>query len=249
MMSKASQSEFVITANDPDHLLAVLASTKIMVLPRTQGRDKFQTERWAICRLLATFAKSADLTFPLRLIQRDKPDFVVETPGGRIGIEVTEAVSEQFAHYMAIAEREFPTAILEPAHFRWGAPKLSDKRIREFLSQARLTSSGWVGEEAEVEWAAAIDAILRRKIESLRKKDFEKYELNWLVIYDNLPLPDIDFGRATPNARALIHGVWNIEPAFDALFVEAGDSVVRMTPSAAREVPLNDLWAKREANI
>jgi hypothetical protein len=64
----------------------------ISVPARTEGRTTRHTETWTIARLLATLAA----------YHRDKPDIALTSGGLEIGIEITEAISTQYAAYQAL---------------------------------------------------------------------------------------------------------------------------------------------------
>ena len=176
-------------------LLAALSMTSISVPERTRGRTTQQVETWTICRLLATLGQNKRLEFPLSIIHRDRPDILLIEIDKKTGIEITEAVPQQWAEYCAIAEREFPDALLEPAHFGWGAPKRTLSELRALLSQKHLSSDGWAGDQPEREWALFMQASINRKIEKISRNDFVKFNQNWLVIYDGLPFNGIDIEK------------------------------------------------------
>lgn len=115
---------------------------------------------------------------------------------GEIGIEITEAISQQYAAYSALAEREFPEVFLEPAHFRWGARELSLDQMRELLRQDQLSGEPWAGDRPEREWALFIQSVVDAKLKKIAKSGFKVYARNSLAIYDNLPLPNVHLGKA-----------------------------------------------------
>lgn len=225
-----------------DALIASLRQVDISVPDRTAGRTTHHTETWAISRLLATLATTSLLKYPLSVYHRDRPDFLLKTAGIEIGIEITEATSPQYAKYCALAEREFPNALLEPAHFRWGAPDLSVDDMRALLRESRLTSDGWVGDGPEQEWAKFIQSTFDTKLRKLRHEDFTQYPKNWLGVYDNTPLLDIDIDKAVALLCPLIQDYWAVVPSFDALFIEHDRSIIALTASSADRLILNDLW-------
>jgi hypothetical protein len=159
-----------------------------------------------------------------------------------VGIEVTEAISEQYAAYCALAAREFPDVLLEPAHFRWGVRKLSVNQMRDLLRQSQLTSSGWAGDRPEQEWALFIQSVVRTKLGKLACADFCKFDRNWLSVYDNLPLPHIHLGRAITYLQPLLEDLWLGAPGFDTLFVEHGPVIAEITAKGSTQFLLNDLW-------
>jgi hypothetical protein len=147
----------ISAAHDYETLLLVLKRSDLTVSPRTRGRTALQTEIWTIRRLLATLAQAGKLPFPVTVIHRDRPDFMIRTERATIGVEVTEAIPRQFAEFSALAEREYPDALLELAHFRWDGPKRKVPEMRALLAQSRLSSDGWVGDDPERESRALIE--------------------------------------------------------------------------------------------
>ena len=167
---------------------------------------------------------------------------MIRTAGEGIGVEATEAVSEQYAAYSALAEREFPDALLQPDHFRWDAPKRSIAEMRGLLKQTELTGDGWGGNGPEREWALWVQSIVNVKLEKLAKPQFEKFDKNWLAIYDNLPVPTWNLAEAIGFLRPLIEPCWSRDPRFDALFIEHGPVIARITEHGSVHFVLNDLW-------
>lgn len=230
-----------VTSSCPD-LLAALRDVDISVPGRTDGRKTHHTESWTICRLLSTLAASRLLSYPVSLKHRDRPDFLLRSGARYIGIEVTEAVSEQYAAYSALAEREFPSVWLEPGHFRWGATKLTVEEMRAILRRGKLTAEPWAGDLAEREWASYMASIVETKIQKLAKAEFEKFPKNWLAIYDNLPMPTIHLGNAIDFLRPLLRNHWGRSPAFQAIFIEHGPIIARLSATSKRHLHLKDLW-------
>jgi hypothetical protein len=226
----------------PEELFAALRRIDLEVSARTNGRTTQHTEAWTICRLLSTLGKANRLAFPVSVIHRDRPDFLLETPNAAIGVEVTEAISQQYAAYSALAEREFPDVFLEPAHFRWGAPALTTDQMRELLRQPQLTSDGWAGERPEQEWALFIQSVVDTKLAKLAPPDFVKFHQTWLSVYDNLPLPHIHLGKAIAHLQPLLQDRWSRVPAFEALYVEHGPVIAEITPRGSEHLVLHDLW-------
>lgn len=225
-----------------DHLLAALREVDISVPGRICGRTTEHTERWTIARLLSSLAKAGGLEFPLTVVHRDRPDMLLEAEATKIGVEITEAISQQYAAYCALAEREFPNVFLEPAHFRWGAPDMSTEQMRDLLSQSQLSSDGWAGDRPEEEWALFIQSIVDTKLTKLARSDFTKFDQNWLAVYDNLPLPNIHLGKAISMLRPLLHDRWSRDPSFSTLFLEHGPVIARITAEGSEHLLVNDVW-------
>jgi hypothetical protein len=232
----------VVSVQDSAELLAVLQAADISVPGRVAGRTTSHTEMWTIARLLSTLAKADRLAFPLSVAHRDRPDVLIQSDHSKIGVEITEAISQQFAAYSALAEREFPSVFLEPGKFRWGAQSLTVAQMRELLRQGRPTSDGWAGDSAEREWALFIQSVVDTKLAKLARPDFGKFEQNWLAVYDNLPLPNVHLADAISLLRPLLADRWRREPGFDVLFVEHGPVIARITESESEHLLLNDVW-------
>jgi len=228
-------------ANRTDLQLA-LQSIDISVPLRTEGRTTEHTETWNICRLLATLTESNLVHYPVSVQHRDRPDFEIKFGETQIGVEVTEAISQQYAAYCALAEREFPDVFLEPGHFRWGAQKLTTDEMRALLRQDQLSASPWVGDRAEREWAMYIQSIVESKLAKLGKPGFSHFSENWLSIYDNLPLCHIDLEKAISFLRPELVASWSHSPTFAAIYVEHGPVIAMLSRSEARHLLLRDLW-------
>lgn len=230
------------TTPNADRLFALLREIDLSVPGRTEGRTTHHTETWSICRLVSTLAAAGLLTFPVAVTHRDRPDFLIDDDGKLIGVEITEAISQQYAAYCALAEREFPGALLELAHFRWDSPKRTVEEMRTLLRQTQLTSDGWAGDHPEREWALFMQSAIDNKIGKLAHPDFAKFERNWLSIYDNLPMPNIHLGNAIGFLQPLLQDRWARSPGFDAVFIEHGPVIAHITSTGSNHLLLKDLW-------
>lgn len=220
----------------------MLQSIDITVPLRTEGRTTSHTETWAICRLLATLAESNLVCYPISVQHRDRPDFHIQMGISEVGVEVTEAVTKQYAAYSALAEREFPDVFLEPGHFRWGSPILSTEEMRSLLRQGQLTAKPWIGDRAEREWALYMQSVIETKLTKLAKPGFCHFSENWLSIYDNLPLCHIHLEKAISFLLPTLEACWSRNPAFSAIYIEHGPVIAMLSRSEVRHLVLCDLW-------
>jgi hypothetical protein len=199
------------------------------VPPRGMGRTKQHIENWVLRHLLWTLANAtALLTFPLSVKKGERPDLDAETASKRIGIEVTEAIPQHYAHAVAIQNREYPTAILDPSLFQYGEPARDANQVRHLLQQAgdRLIGPGWMGESVEEEWAARIAAAVLSKTELLNEPSFRRQEDNWLAIYDNTPRPYLKLDVALGYLGERLASVRRGAVEFDHVFVELSNELV-----------------------
>ena len=218
-------------------VLVQLRSANVIVPPRGIGRKRQHPEISTICHLMATLATSEQLAYPISVTHRDRPDFLLQIADSKVGVEVTEAITEQFANYSAHAARECLGALVEPTHFRWGAPAPTRLQMDALFHQTELSSDGWAGNSAEKEWALAIQHFVDQKLEKLAHPDFERFGQNWLAIYDNLPLPHFDLEKAVSFLAPLIANRWTDTVSFDSIFVACGTTVVRLTARGANYLP------------
>ena len=161
----------------------------------------------------------------------------------RVGIEITEAIPERFAALCALAEREeFTHQWLEGDLFQRDSEQLSKDEMRARFRAAAKPDRGWLGDAPEREWASFIKGRVEDKLEKLAHHDFGKFDQNWLSIYDNLPLPSVDLARAIEILRILLKGVWIAVPKFDALLIEHGPMIARITAEETEHLVTNNLW-------
>ena len=231
-----------LNAATNQELIDQLKSIDISVPPRTEGRKTHHAEIWSITRLLATLCKYQKISFPFSLSHRDKPDFLINSGASIIGIEVTESIPQKYAEFCALAEREFPDAVFDIGHFRWDVEVLTKNEMRTILANPRITSSGWSGNSAEREWALFIQKSIDTKLAKLANAEFDKFNQNWLSIYGNLPMRNIDLEKAIGFLKDLLKDSWGVGSSFDAIFIEHGPVIVKITADSSEHLELNDVW-------
>ncbi len=234
-----------VTASCPKELLSKLREIDISVPPRGKGRDQREhCEPWCISRFLATFANSDLFVYPIRLQhyrERKSPDFLLTSDGTGIGIEVTEAVPENAASVDAKAEemgRNQPKLIWRhrPNEEHWGVEKAKEPACgkTEF-------SVGWEDKEPEHDWAEAmLDSCLKKQA-TYAKATFTKFDLTWLLIYDNWPLPNADKKLA---ARLFVDRASRLaEPLpFRRIFVEDDKAIWQFHLPGWSRHPVANIW-------
>jgi hypothetical protein len=229
-------------ANNRLDFLSSLQGVDISVPERTKGRLSDDTERWLICHLLSALATADLLQYPLSMEHRDRPDFYLQSDSVKIGIEATEAVSEQYAAFVALAKREFPGVLIEPAHFKYGAQRLTLDEMRSILGAGSLTAEPWIGKRPERDWSSYMTDIIEIKAEKLLKSKFEKYENNWLAIYDNLPLHGLEIESAVDILQMNLLPYWSCETTFDSIFIEHQQNIIHLSAGKVNYLPIKDLW-------
>ncbi len=239
----SSSDKFHIDAVDSSaNLRTLLAGTDISMARRTKGRTTEDTERWTICRLLATLNQQGRLHFPLKLTHGDRPDFELVLGNSSTGIEITEAISRDYAACLALAEHIKPDAVIDLSLFRPNSPRKTIQELRKIIAASTLMGPGWAGNAAEKDWATSIADVVSSKKAKLGKAGYRKFPRNWLAIYDNLPLPNVNLVDAVALLVPKIEPLWGQEPWFDAVFIEHGPVIVEITRLTITHHTLADLW-------
>lgn len=224
-------------------LMSALRGIDIAVPARIDGRKTHHTETYTACRLLSTLAEAKELTFPLSVSRRDRPDIVMRTGNAQVGIEITEAIPKWFAALCALAEKEFPDHELPVDLFPWDVETLSKDEMRDLLHKDTRSANGWIGITPEEKWASFISGIVKSKLRKLAENGFQLFDENWLAIYDNLPLPHVDLTYAIGLLKPLLADLWAPDPAaFDGLFIERGPVIAKITASASEHFVIRELW-------
>lgn len=226
--------------NSSQELLSILKQIDISVPLRTEVRTTEHCERWSICRFLTSFTDSAFLSFPLRIIHRDKPDFLLELNERKVGIEITEVVPENDSAIDAYREHK---EIDGPFFLKRHLP--GDAKLRGADLKREATSddpgNGWCGDSAEREWTSAMKSFVQQKIAKSQKQDFELFERNWLLMYDNWPLPALDQAVA---AKLLFESLAPKEYVpFENIFIECSSQYWVFSHNGYCSRSINDLWA------
>lgn len=230
----------MLVAKNQSELESVLRSMDISVPRRSEGRTKDHTERYAIAHMLSSLLEKDQLSYPIELIHRERPDFLIKANGVLIGIEHTEAVPQNEAHKTVLRDKVGGPDVHFISHHQPGEPKKPAKKLIEEI-QANHSGSGWAGDSVEREWSEAMLHFVKGKIETLVKDGFEKFNQNWLLIYDNWSLPALDREKA---AQFLLPKVIdsNSFDNFDRVYIITGNLVFEFSNTGVEEHKINDLW-------
>lgn len=229
---------------DVDELLSTLSCINIAVPYKSENgfQENAYVEVWVICRLLSTLATDNDLVFPVTLRKRESPDFFLLKGNSEIGIEVTRAVLEQYAQYSELASKDFPNSSRDSGLFRLNSPNLDIRDMKIALEINQLSSPPMVGHMAEVEWARSIMNTIKKKFDKLQELNFQKFEVNWLAIYNGLPNQYIDFTMAIGLLRPMLEDTWESQFSFNAIYIEHGEIIAKLTKQSVTYMKLNNLW-------
>lgn len=173
---------------------AALSAIDIHVPSRIKGRNTQQEERYSIAHLLASLPPK-DILYPVNLTQQERPDFFLQMANLDVGIEHVEAVPESHVRASIYRQKgDGPQVHLlkkhQPVEFRRSKKAILNDIIRD------KASPPWVGNEVEVDWARVMLHFIDSKVKIINKSGFAKFEENWLLIYNNWPLPGVHHEEA-----------------------------------------------------
>ena len=140
----------MLQANSDFELFKGLAEINISTPRRSAGRTKDHTERYAIALLLSTLAGKGRISYPLCLTKRERPDFLLTLDTKQIGIEHTEAVSQNEAHETVLREKGEGPDVYFISHHHPGEPKKTAKELKEEI-EANDDGKAWCGDSVERE--------------------------------------------------------------------------------------------------
>ena len=252
------------SAKSYPELLASLARIDLSVPARGDRKDKRTTahvERWSVCKFLATYGHTRFVRYPLLVEKRERPDYRMSSRDLVVGIEITEAVSQDMARIDAMRYDEDEVVCLDLSLFRPGTPRRSTQELRTILEGSRYSETeetvedknefdpvqlrpmgpGWAGDGAERDWAEAMHKVIETKVASAKKPGYVRFAETWLLVYDNLSLPMLNVARAAGLLQPKLTPLWG-QSAFQQIFIEHRKEFVHASRDHFEVRPLNDLW-------
>ena len=232
-----------VTVESKERLLDYLRSQDITIPARTQGRTTKHCERRGAFRLLATLATANRLVYPLTVIHQDKPDFLLRFPTRDVGFEFTEAASQEEAAIDAQAQHMGKSVLLFEDQFKKDMPKRTAAQRRQIIEKPPRGGPGWGDDRGIPQWVEWIMSFVTRKTGNLAKPDFDKYADNWLMVYDNLPIP---FATDTPkrwtDLTARLPQYFAGMYHFDTIFIDSANELAELTPVSCTVQRIVDPW-------
>ncbi|HET9836374.1 MAG TPA: hypothetical protein VFP88_08540 [Rhodanobacteraceae bacterium] len=206
----------MLSARTAFELHSLLKSINPEVPYPAEGRTQQQVETYSIVRLLGSLSYSVD-DFPLQLTKRERPDFLVELGMRSIGVEHTEATTENAAKEAFLRSKGHGPNIYSVHPMAIGEQrKTSSQLIVEI--EADRPSPPWVGDSAEKGWATAMAHFVAKKIATTHRSGYQLFEENWLLIYDSWNAPSLNHHRGLAKLIPLLQeaGAWK---TFSKIFI------------------------------
>lgn len=132
-----SQGTFMIDADNSSSLLNQLKNMSLVVPLRSDGRKTEHIERYAISHLLAAISKSDLLKYPIQVEHSDRPDFVIFSSNVSIGVEVTEAVSQNSAHADFLREKGYGPEVYFSLPSEIGERRKKSRQLKKEIEENR----------------------------------------------------------------------------------------------------------------
>ncbi|KTF40446.1 hypothetical protein [Xanthomonas translucens] len=207
---------FIVSVDRVGDLASALRAANVTVPGRASGRTHYLVEIYSLIRVLASRPYRLS-DFPLKLVKRERPDFLLSANGVAIGVEHTEAVPQNAAKEDFL--RDFgvgsETHFVRPAAV--GERAKGAKEIRAEI-EADEMGEGWMGDSVEFSWVEAMTQFVSAKIQSAKSPDYTRFERTWLVVYDNWPAPILNHIKAVPllTAELIKLATWS---TFERVFI------------------------------
>lgn len=212
----ATTERIIIKAERIDEIYPRLRAANVTVPGRAKGRTSEHGELYSVVRLLAT-RPYALTDFPLKLLKQERPDFVLTMNGNAVGIEHTEAISQNDAKEAALRDAGIgPNAhYIRPASLT--EPVKSSKQLKAEI-EADAMGTGWCGDSVERAWIEAMKHFIQKKMKSVRQPGYTHFARTWLLIYDQWPAPILNLSIALPRLREQLGALspWTV---FDRVFI------------------------------
>ena len=225
-------------ANSPIDLLDKLKAIDITVPSCNEGRTKNHREYWPICRFLATYADTEFIQYPMRVKKGERPDFQLCLQSKHIGIEIIEAIFPDLARVNKRSDELKSNKPIFVRRYKMDKSQMSrneiDKIANGVPSQDPDINDAWAKD-----WAQKMEFCIIKKIDKFSSPGFEKFESNWLLIYDNLGLMpqetkvDYLFQRLVKT---------DVPVPFDFVFIESHCLVWQFNKTNYCSIQINNIW-------
>lgn len=211
--------------NNSIELQRLVDAVDITVSERGPSRTKVQKENWSIVRTLRALLAVNQISFPMSLRKREKPDYEFCEPKNCVGLEITECVPEELADYYEAENKNGARGIGFVPRISPGS-KLTHNEIHKMVQTG---SPAWYGDSVERDFVAAIKNSIEKKTRKALSH-YDRYPTNWLHVYNNWPGPALKLKKAGDMLLSELQ-ITSGFSYFDVIFVEDGNSLLRLTPS------------------
>jgi hypothetical protein len=129
------------------------------------------------------------------------------------------------------------------------ASKRTAAQRRPIIQNPAQGGPGWGDDRGVPQWSKWIMAFVNKKTCDLAKPEFDKHSGNWLLVYDNLPVP---FARDTPKRWTdlgdRLRGYFAGVSHYDIVFIDSANELAEFTSAGHLVQPIVDLWRQDESS-
>ena len=174
---------------------------------------------------------------PSFIVESERPDFVLDIGGRKVGVEVTLAVEGEYVRAEKLQDALYPGESTIVTNLKDGNRRRSNGEMTHDMFDPEQP---WKGiDTIMVEWRERIAVAIQTKRTKFRMSDFQKFDENWLLIRDPVPF-DFD-GRELKLASEHLAGIFSKSPGsqedFDAVFIHARQYVFRRFQGKLKRSP------------
>ncbi len=153
-----------------------------------------------LARLFERTGGNLPVDFPLSVELHEKPDFIFNVEGTRIGVEVTQFRPEQLARAEHIASNEKCGMVITP--FNFGSQKRNNDEIRDRMHGQQVGLGDWVEISKQVEiHSNQMIEIIASKVKKVVVPNQQIFVENWLVIEDRMNISSYQVAHMMPRIR------------------------------------------------
>lgn len=172
-----------------------LKNTIFNVPARSYGRKPYHAERYSVIEYLKKLFKYKMVNFSVMITKHESPDFLINTPDFKRGLEFTEASTEAFQCATSKQSSMNEFVFLDLSMFKKTEQVTVKQVSRSFDGEGnkklfikkgdKLSGQGWKNDEPEIEWSEIIAETIEKKTAILNKPHFNTDYSTELLIYDN----------------------------------------------------------------
>lgn len=210
-------------ASSETELLQVLDIMDIDVPPRNEGRIPKHTEMWLIHKFIKTLKGYNKVKFPISLVKRERPDFVLLMERNSFGVEITEVINPDYAKALSLPEASNEGSIVDASLFKWGSPKRSLSKLRNIASKNKLTGTPWIDNEVETEFTTSIIETINSKHKKYIN-GYDTFDQDCLLIYHNQSSPILDYDDVLEMISQALKEYWS-EGGFNRIYVHKNNKL------------------------
>jgi hypothetical protein len=228
-----------LVANNARQLVEQLGALDITVPLVSEGRTKEHRERYTMARFLAAVAESDLISYPIEIVQGDKPDFTLYFCGSTVGAECVEAVPQELYEIEALRERLYPDVVNFGHHFTPGKSVFTHQEKHE-IARGESTGTVWMPESSRKNWTEALTHFVQQKRTKAVNGNYGSHASLWLLVHDEWPTALRFYPQQVRDAAHALAPELRTDP-FALVFVATGDQLLCFQSGSVAVRPIPQL--------